>query len=160
MGNTYNNGLDYTCDSDGFVLYDIPMRTNQVLLASILWSARKMSASSAGTSNFDRLFCCFSNGRHSIWCSAYLRFVEFANESQGKVHRRYLTLRGYCVGYLHTPTVSEANRTSAGLSVIVRIKYIVDVSLTEDFMFATAVSDLLCITHNKVLGRPRRVYLT
>tara|TARA_R110002060_G_scaffold14674_3_gene20583 strand:- start:1260 stop:1661 length:402 start_codon:yes stop_codon:yes gene_type:complete len=29
---------------------------------------------------------------------------------------------------------------SAGLTVIVRIKYIVDVSLTEDFMFATAVS--------------------
>ena len=53
--------------------------------------------------------------------------------------------------------MSLANQVSAGLSVIVRIKYIVDVSLSEDFMFATAVRDLLfCLTHLiAILGNAR-----
>ncbi|KAH6721454.1 hypothetical protein DL95DRAFT_463428 [Leptodontidium sp. 2 PMI_412] len=45
----------------------------------------------------------------------------------------------------------------AGLTVIVRIKYIVDVSLTEDFMYATAVGHLFHSSHAvlEALGYPR-----
>lgn len=156
LDNPYNNGLDYTCDGDESVLHHLPMCTDQVFLAPVLRLAREVSAGSTSASNIDCIFCCFSCGRYSIRRSTHLRFVEFADESQGEDHRRSSTLRGHYVSYHHTPNISQANRISAGLTVIVRIKYIVDVSLTEDFMFATAVRHLPC-TLNATPGQPRLV---
>lgn len=144
MDSPYNNRSDYTCNGDGSVLHYFPMCADQVLLAPVLRLAREVSAGSTSASNIDHIFCCFSRGRYSIQCPAYLCSVEFANEPQGEDHCRSSTLRGHCVGYHLTQNISQADRIGAGLSVIVRIKYIVDVSLTEDFMFATAVRHLPC----------------
>lgn len=82
--------------------------------------------------------------------------MEPADESQGEAHCGSPSLRRYRVSLHRTLSVSLANQVSAGLSVIVRIKYIVDVSLSEDFMFATAVRDyFLSHTSNAVLGNAR-----